>query len=253
MEFRLERPRTNQYPTEAIIDEMRRVATVFENRRFTRHEFDAESKYCKGSVVLARFGSWQAALDATGLELAPPVKKDRSCISNEKLFSELGRIWRLIGHRPSKDEWDHSEPRYSYTTYKTRFGGWIKACAAFVEHASESSSPSAVGSVPMQLQPLPKPTAKPIEASNKRGIPMKLRYQVLARDCFKCVSCGRSPATHANVVLHIDHIIPFAKGGETVLENLRSLCQDCNWGKGDEHESQPNPALNTNTPTSGRA
>jgi len=238
MEFLLDRPRANQYPTEAILDELRRVAAVFENRRFTRREFDAKSKYCKGSVVLARFGSWQAALDATDIELAPPVKKDRFSISNEELFSELGRIWRLIGHRPSKDEWELSEPRYSYTTYKTRFGGWVNACAAFIEHAQESASLSLEGSVSTQLHPLSKPTVRPIETSEKRNIPMKLRYQVLARDCFKCVACGRSPATHAGVVLHIDHITPFSKGGKTELENLRSLCQNCNWGKGDEHEPQ---------------
>jgi HNH endonuclease/Homing endonuclease associated repeat len=238
MEFRLDRPRTNQYPTEAILDELRRVAAVLENRRFTRHEFDAESKYCKGSVVLARFGSWQAALDATNVELAAPVKKDRSFISNEELFSELSRVWRLIGHRPSKDEWDHSVPHYSYTTYKTRFGGWVNACAAFIEHTSESSNSSATDFVSTQHQPISKPIATPIDTSEKRGIPMKLRYQVLARDCFKCVSCGRSPATHAGIILHIDHITPFSKGGKTVLENLRALCQDCNWGKGSDHESQ---------------
>jgi|CXWL01.1.fsa_nt_gi hypothetical protein len=239
MEFHLDRPRANQYPTEAIVDELRRVAAVLENRRFTRHEFDAESKYCKGSVVLARFGSWQTALDATGLELMAPVKEGRFFISNEELFSELSRVWCLIGHRPSKDEWGYSEPRYSYTTYKTRFGGWVNACAAFIEYTSESANSSTVGALSRQLQSVSKPAIKPIDASEKRAIPMKLRYQVLARDCFKCVGCGRSPATHVGVVLHIDHITPFSKGGKTVLENLRSFCQDCNWGKGGEHESQP--------------
>jgi HNH endonuclease/Homing endonuclease associated repeat len=235
MEFRLNRPHANQYPTEAILDELRRVAAVFGNCKFTRHEFDNESKYCKGTVVLARFGSWQAALDATGLELAAPLKKNRSFISNEELFSELSRVWRLIGHRPSKDEWEHSKPLYSYTTYKTRFGGWVNACAAFIEYTSNYDNHSTIDSFLEQHQPLAQSPTKRIEASEKRGIPMKLRYQVLARDCFKCVICGRSPATHAGVVLHIDHIIPFSKGGKTILENLRSLCQDCNWGKGDEH------------------
>lgn len=171
MEFHLDRPRINQYPTEAILDELRRVAAVFENRRFSRHEFDAKSNYCKGSVGLARFGSWQAALDATGFEFAAPIKKYRSLISNEELFLELSRIWRLIGHRSSKDEWDHLEPRYSYTTYKTRFGGWVNACAAFVEHTSESANPSAVSFVSAKHPPISKPIATPIDASEKRGIP----------------------------------------------------------------------------------
>ncbi|MBI4808248.1 MAG: HNH endonuclease [Nitrosomonadales bacterium] len=235
MEFKLDRPRANEYPTEAILDELRRVAAIFENRRFTRREFDTNSNYCKGSVVLSRFGTWQAALDATGLDLIAPVRKDRHFISNEELFSELGRIWHLIGHRPSKDEWESSQPIYSYTTYKTRFGGWVNACAAFIEYTSLPADVSTRSLAPSLPESLGKPT-RPIDTSEKRSIPMKLRYQVLARDCFKCVVCGRSPATHAGVVLHIDHIKPFSKGGKTVLENLRSLCQECNWGKGDDIE-----------------
>ncbi len=237
MEFQLDRPHSNSYPTEAILDELRRVAAIFDNHRFTRREFDTASQYCKGSVVLKRFGSWQAALDATGLELAAPIQKDRNFIANEELFSEMERIWHLIGHRPSKDEWEHSQPHYSYTTYKTRFGGWINACSAFIEHISMPAIVAAKNLDSPQLQSIDKPAIKPKDASEKRSIPMKLRYQVLARDCFKCVGCGRSPATHAGVVLHIDHIKPFSMGGKTELENLRSLCQDCNWGKGDDIES----------------
>ena len=34
-----------------------------------------------------------------------------------------------------------------------------------------------------------------------------------------------------NVELHVDHIKPWSKGGETVLENLQTLCATCNLGK----------------------
>ncbi|MGH6770170.1 MAG: HNH endonuclease [Xanthobacteraceae bacterium] len=33
--------------------------------------------------------------------------------------------------------------------------------------------------------------------------------------------------------MHVDHILAFAKGGRTVLENLQTLCEACNLGKGD--------------------
>lgn len=233
MEFLLERPNANKYSTDSIVDELRRVAAVLGNKRFTRHEFDREAKICKGSVVLSRFGSWQAALNATGIKFADLPKKDRTFISNDQLFFELERIWRLLGHRPSKDEWEHCQPCYSYTTYKTRFGGWINACAAFIEHKTESSA--AIRAISSELT-TPNVEYNRIPQTEKRTIRMKLRYRVLARDKFKCVSCGRSPATHSNVVLHIDHIIPFSQGGETVLDNLRTLCQTCNWGKGSDYE-----------------
>lgn len=68
---------------------------------------------------------------------------------------------------------------------------------------------------------------------HRYAIPDKLRYQVLKRDNFKCCACGASPAKDPSIELHIDHIIPFSKGGETTLENLQTLCSRCNIGKGD--------------------
>lgn len=71
------------------------------------------------------------------------------------------------------------------------------------------------------------------QKKTSRKISDKLRYQVLKRDNFKCCACGASPAKDSMVELHIDHIIPWSKGGETTLENLQSLCSKCNIGKSD--------------------
>ncbi|MBR0162008.1 MAG: HNH endonuclease [Oscillospiraceae bacterium] len=45
--------------------------------------------------------------------------------------------------------------------------------------------------------------------------------------------CGASPAKDSSVELHIDHIKPWSKGGETVMENLETLCSIWNLGKSD--------------------
>ena len=66
-----------------------------------------------------------------------------------------------------------------------------------------------------------------------RVISSRLRYKVMKRDSFKCCACGASPAKDPAVELHIDHIIPWSKGGETRLENLQTLCSRCNLGKSD--------------------
>ena len=66
-----------------------------------------------------------------------------------------------------------------------------------------------------------------------RVISDKLRYKVLKRDNFKCCACGASPAKDPSVELHIDHIIPWSKGGETTFDNLQTLCSRCNLGKSD--------------------
>lgn len=68
----------------------------------------------------------------------------------------------------------------------------------------------------------------------RKAMTNSLRYDILRRDNFRCVLCGRSSADGA--ILHVDHIIPVAKGGKTVPENLRTLCQECNSGKRDKYD-----------------
>jgi len=63
---------------------------------------------------------------------------------------------------------------------------------------------------------------------------LRLWFKVLKRDNFSCKKCGCSPAKDPKVVLHVDHIIPWSKGGETVIENLETLCQDCSLGKSND-------------------
>lgn len=59
-----------------------------------------------------------------------------------------------------------------------------------------------------------------------------LRYDILKRDNYRCQICGSCASD--GVKLHVDHIIPVAKGGQTVASNLRTLCDRCNMGKSDK-------------------
>lgn len=61
-----------------------------------------------------------------------------------------------------------------------------------------------------------------------------MRYEVLVRDKSTCQICGVSKKEGA--VLHVDHIVPVAKGGKSTLNNLRTLCDRCNLGKKDRLE-----------------
>ena len=64
-----------------------------------------------------------------------------------------------------------------------------------------------------------------------RNINTRLRFKVMKRDNFKCCACGASPAKDPTIELHVDHIIPWSKGGETEIDNLQTLCSKCNLGK----------------------
>lgn len=68
----------------------------------------------------------------------------------------------------------------------------------------------------------------------QRKINWRLRAKVLIRDNCICLMCGTSPAKDSSVTLHVDHIKPWSKGGETLIENLQTLCSVCNIGKSDE-------------------
>lgn len=65
--------------------------------------------------------------------------------------------------------------------------------------------------------------------TRSRYIPASVRVDILNRDKYKCVFCGRSSK---QIQLEVDHIIPFSKGGSNDLSNLQTLCIDCNRGKG---------------------
>ena len=60
-----------------------------------------------------------------------------------------------------------------------------------------------------------------------------MRYDVLRRDGFHCVRCGRG--REDGVKLHVDHVIPVSRGGKSVMDNLQTLCEDCNCGKGNKY------------------
>lgn len=55
-----------------------------------------------------------------------------------------------------------------------------------------------------------------------------LRKAVFDRDRFGCTYCGSNSGP-----LHCDHVVPWSRGGETILENLTTACAPCNVGKKD--------------------
>lgn len=59
-----------------------------------------------------------------------------------------------------------------------------------------------------------------------------LRFAVMKRDHYRCRLCGKTADQGAR--LEVDHITPVSKGGKSVLDNLWTLCFECNRGKGAE-------------------
>ena len=63
----------------------------------------------------------------------------------------------------------------------------------------------------------------------RQPISMRTRFLLFKRDCYKCKICQRT-----GVLLEVDHVIPRALGGSDKVDNLQTLCLECNRGKSDD-------------------
>lgn len=172
-----------------------------------------------------------ASLKKRNIELRP---KRKGYFSDKELFDEMEGIWNKAGHRPSPIEWKTSNPKISSTTYMRYFNGWQNACLKFIEYKMGANI--LVDNDPEQnFKDLQQSKIRGVDkAGNSRIVSLSIRVKVLDRDKYKCVLCGRSPATDIGVRLQIDHKTPFSKGGKSTIDNLQTLCQECNLGKSDE-------------------
>ena len=220
--------------------DLQRIAKQLNKDTVLYEEYRQYGKYA-AEHVFSRFKTWDKALLAAGLQ---PTGLARSRIDEQTLFDELERIWTKLGRQPtSTDITKGNISKYSLDTYKRRFGGWRKALEAFVEYinldSSEEIDEEEIKGNKINDQDnisktvnVEKPLQKK-EHRTSRNINARMRFKVLKRDNFKCCACGASPAKDPSVDLHVDHIIPWAKGGETVIDNLQTLCSKCNLGKSD--------------------
>ena len=70
---------------------------------------------------------------------------------------------------------------------------------------------------------------RPPLATGPRQATKPVRSEVIARDGLKCGICG-TPVAQADI--HLDHIVPWSKGGTTDAANLRVTHSRCNILKG---------------------
>lgn len=69
----------------------------------------------------------------------------------------------------------------------------------------------------------------PIDGVSRPAIPLSVRRAVFARDADTCQICfGHVPDGDA----HLDHIIPWSRGGPDTIENLRVTHSRCNIKRG---------------------
>ncbi len=211
--FRLERvPRSPVSDTEIITD-IQRVAELVAPNLVSFRRYSELGNYHPSTASL-RFGSWNKALVAAGLQ----VGSERD-IADERLFENLICLWEHYGRQPRVRELSCPPSAVSYGPYERRFRSWTNALEQFVAYANSQDArpPSLIESARSR--------------QTGRSVSLRTRFRVLKRDNFTCRACGASPALTPGLSLHVDHIKAWSLGGETVDENLQTLCEPCNLGK----------------------
>ena len=234
---------------EELIADLKRIANELNKKFISFSTYNERGKY-NSSTLARRFGSWSEALKRGGLQM----NRNPLRIPEEQLFQNIEEIWVKFGRQPRYTEIKKPLSKYSNTIYTCRFGTWRKALEKFVTYINNEESISSRPSVSVtapQSKHTPDFVAKIVDNTyrggptvkleikpstlheTKRNINWRLRFIVMKRDNFKCKNCGRTPATDSTIILHVDHIKPYSKGGETIRENLQTLCSKCNIGKSD--------------------
>lgn len=212
--FKLEKAKNSPVSDDEILNDLKRVSVVLNTTKVTQRLYGEYGQF-DSSNIGRRFGTWNKALELAGLDIANKIN-----IPDESLFENILVLWQHYGRQPRRAELALSPSAISQSAYNRRFGSWVSALECFVEFANaiEVSAPE-------------RATEKQNVRQYGRDPSLRLRFKVLSRDRFTCQCCGASPATSSSVELHVDHIVAWSKGGETIIENLQTLCTKCNLGK----------------------
>ncbi len=218
-----------EFSNRDIIAELKRVHAVVGKEWLTSDDFNAHSVTSEESVR-SRFDTFRKGLEAAGIPHHPFKEKQ---FTDQECFENIVELWTHYGRPPAYREMFQAPSKIQGKTYIVRWGTWRKALKAFVEWSNADDQPQESDEPESSVRTFQEPTksARRTEADCREVRP-GLRFKVFMRDRFRCLACGRSPATALNIELHADHILAVANGGKTTLDNLQTLCQGCNLGKG---------------------
>lgn len=210
-------------PDQELLDDLKKIALKLGNDKMTIVEFNNNKGKYSATTIYNRFGTWNKALEKAGLKITHQIS-----ISENELFQYLEEVWIKLGHQPQRREMNKLYSNYSEGPYITRYGSWMKALETFVEYINSDDYKKDEAIIEPMIQE-EEEEEKEIKHKTKRIPSERLKVQVLMRDGNKCALCGIK-VTGENI--HFDHIKPWAKGGETILENLQILCKTNNLVKG---------------------
>jgi hypothetical protein len=210
---------------EELIEDLKRVAATIGSSQLSSRDYDNNGAKFTSGTIMVRLGSWNNALEKAGLKF---ILKHNS--SQEELFKNLENVWIKLGRQPVSRDMKRPLSDFSPTAYISKFGSFRKALEKFIDFINTTDIK--LEDLANIEESIPNSTIRIeniIKHKTKRYPSERLKVQVLMRDGNKCRLCGII-LTGDNI--HFDHIFPWSKGGETILENLQILCVVHNLAKG---------------------
>lgn len=223
----LKRLKNFQATAEDCVADIKHVAKILGTDCITQKDYEMHGGKFSLPTIARRVGSWVEAVTKAGLKLSDLYHKK---ITNEELFQNLEHLWEKLGRQPVNKDFVKPISRYSYDVYCRRFGGYRKALEAFIATFENQTDVPKQNTPDTSLSSHDVTSPLPVHKTS-RNVSWRLRFLVMRKDSFKCQFCGLSPAIKLGTVLVVDHIIPWDSGGETVIDNLQTLCEQCNGGK----------------------
>jgi hypothetical protein len=206
------------YDDASILAELKRLAEIHGSDTVTKANIETHGRISY-PLVVKRFGSLRQALQMAHLTPTRFMKA-----TDDELLAVIVELWEKTlegeGRTPQRKDLKTYQIPVSGDTVIRRFGTWRKALLAAHASATQDSLPTET------VQRSPSPTHQ-----IRKSLSLRKRFFVMKRDGFACVRCG---ASGRGIRLEVHHRTPIAKEGSNALDNLETLCFDCNRGQRDD-------------------
>lgn len=212
--------RRNNPTDDDILEDVKNIMQELGLSSITIKEYDTYGSF-NSTTAIRKLGSWNTILKRLN------VPYNNVFYDNEILLDNLKNVWLQKGAQPTRRDMDNKMwSQISSGAYLRHFGSWYNALDRFEEYINKEDKDIII---PLLEAKSPNKNRK---HKTKREPSDRLKVQVLMRDGNKCRICG-AKCDEGIHKLHFDHIIPWAKGGETTLDNIQILCSVCNAALGD--------------------
>lgn len=212
-------PILKKWTDDELISNLKKVAKKLNKNSLTQQEYCNSGINCVSNSKLfkERFGSWNKALNIANLD----VKKEMN-ISELQLFKNLESLIKKIGsNNVRKEDLVRPNSKYTISAYKSAFGSWENSKIQFNKYISKLKSVIEIDYTLRRNHTTNKKISKAIENEVKR----KYKYRCSVKGC-KCGEAIGDLDKKYQKTIHVVHKKLWEKGGETLIKNLITKCED---------------------------